>query len=58
MLAALSVGEVGAVVLMNCEAESAFEAADVIFEEVGVFVQVDGFEGEFSETFATVGIGC
>ena len=38
MLAALSVGEVGAVVLVDGEAETAFEGADMVFEEVGVFV--------------------
>lgn len=38
MFAALGVGEVGTVVLMDCEAESAFEAADVVLEEVGVLV--------------------
>jgi hypothetical protein len=26
----------------------------VVFEEVGVFVEVDGFEGEFSESFLAV----
>ena len=38
MLAALGVGEVGAIVLVDGEAETAFEGADVVFEEVGVFV--------------------
>ena len=38
MLAALGVGEVGAVVLVDGEAEPAFEGADMVFEEVGVFV--------------------
>ena len=38
MLAALSVGEVGAVVLVDGEAETAFEGADMVFEEVRVFV--------------------
>ena len=38
MFAALGVGEVGTIVLVHGEAESAFEAADVVFEEVGVFV--------------------
>lgn len=57
MLAALGVGEVGAIVLVDGEAESAFEGADVILEEVRVFVEVDGFEGELAETFAAVGVG-
>ena len=38
VLAALRVREVGAIVLVDCEAEAAFEGADVVFEEVGVFV--------------------
>lgn len=57
MFAALGVGEVGAVVLVDCEAETALEGADVVFEEVRVFVEVDGFEGEFSQAFAAV-CGC
>jgi hypothetical protein len=36
MLAALGVSEVGAIVLMDGQAEAAFEAADVVFEEVRV----------------------
>ena len=50
-------GEVGAIVLVDREAEAAFEGADVVFEEVWVFVEVDGFEGEFAETLASVGVG-
>lgn len=57
MLATLRVGEVGAIVLMDCETEAAFEGADVVLEEVRVFVEVDGFEGEFAETLASVGVG-
>lgn len=57
MFAALSVGEVGAVILVDGEAEAAFEAADVVFEEVGVLVCVgvqDGLVGA-----AAVGVcGC
>ena len=58
MLASLGMCEIGAVVLVYGQTESTFEAADVVFENVGVFVQVDGFEGEFAETFATVGVCC
>ena len=57
MLAALGVGEVGAIILVDCEAEPAFEGADVILEEIWVFVEVDRFEGELAETFAPVGVG-
>ena len=38
MLAALRMGQVGAVVLVDGEAETAFEGADMVFEEVRVFV--------------------
>lgn len=38
MFAALSMGEVGAVILVDGEAETAFEGADMVFEEVGVLV--------------------
>lgn len=57
MFFTLGVGEVGAVVLVNSEAETAFKGADVVFEKVRVFVQVDGFEGEFAQSFAAVGVG-
>jgi hypothetical protein len=58
MLAALSVREIGAIVLVDCQTQATFEAADVVLEDVGIFVQVDGFEGEFAESFATVGVCC
>ena len=29
----------------------------MVFEEVGVFVEIDGFERQFAETFAAVGVG-
>ena len=57
MLLALGVGEVGAVVLVDGEAEAALEGADVVLEEVGVAVEVDGLEGELAEAFAAVGVG-
>lgn len=57
MLAALCVSEIGAIILMYCETEPTLKGADVVLEEVGVFVQIDGFEGEFAETFSAVGVG-
>lgn len=57
MLAALGVSQVGAIVLMDGEAETTFEGANVVFEEVWVFVEVDGLQGEFSQTFTSVGVG-
>lgn len=57
MLAALRVGEVGAIVLVDGETEAALEGADVVLEEVGILVEVDGFEGEFAQTLPSVGVG-
>lgn len=57
VLAALGVGEVGAIVLVDGETQATLEGADVVFEEVGVFVEVDGFEGEFAQALAAVGVG-
>lgn len=39
---------------MYCETEPAFEGANVVFEKVGIFVEIDGFEGKFSETLSSV----
>jgi len=58
MLAPLGVCEIRAIVLMDCEAEPTFEGTNVILEEVGVFVEIDGFEGEFAQTFSSVGVCC
>ena len=58
MLLALGVGEVGAVVLVDGEAEAALEGAQVVLEDVGVLVEVDGLEGQLAEALATVGVGC
>ena len=38
VLAALGVGEIATVVLVDGEAEAALEAADVVLEEVGILV--------------------
>lgn len=58
VLSALSMSEVGAVILVNGKAETTFEASDVIFEEVGVFIEVNCFESKFTQTFAAIGVGC
>lgn len=41
---------------MDCETQAAFEASNVVLEEVGVFVEVDGLQRKLSETLASVGI--
>jgi hypothetical protein len=43
---------------VDCQAEAAFEAADVVFEEVGVFVEVDCLQGELAQALAPVGVCC
>jgi len=42
---------------MDGKTKAAFERPDVVFEEVGVFVEIDCFEGEFAQAFATVSVG-
>ena len=48
--------KVGAVILVDCETKPAFERADMIFEEIWIFVEVDGFESELPQSFSSVGI--
>lgn len=57
MFATLGMRKVGAIVLVNCETESTLEAADVVLEDIGVLVEVDGFEREFAKTLTAVGVG-
>ena len=57
MALALGVGEVVALGGVEGEAELALEGAEVVLEEVGVLVEVDGFEGEFAEALLAVGGG-
>jgi hypothetical protein len=54
MFLALCVSEIGAVVDVDCQTELAFVGAEMGFDEVGVFGEVDGFESETTETFAAV----
>lgn len=42
---------------MHRQAKAAFEASDVVLEEVWVLVEVDGLERKLAESFTTVGIG-
>jgi len=42
---------------MDGKTKAAFERPDVVLEEVGVFVEIDCFEGEFAQAFATVSVG-
>jgi hypothetical protein len=56
VLPALCVREIGAVVLVDGETQTALEAADVVLEEVRVLVEVDRLERELAETLSAVGI--
>ena len=58
MFSSLRVGEVGAIVLVHRQAETAFEGSDVVLEEVRVFVEIDALEGEFAKTFAAICVCC
>ena len=49
--------EVRAIVLVDRKTQAALEGTDVVLEEVGVFVEVDGLEGEFPEALSSVGVG-
>jgi hypothetical protein len=57
VLSPLGVREIGAIVLVDRQAKPAFEGADVVFEEVRIFVQIDGLERELAQTFSSVGVG-
>jgi len=54
MLSTLCVSEVGAVILVDSQAQTTFERADVVLEEVWVLVEVDCLEREFAEALTTV----
>lgn len=56
MFAPLRVGKIGAIVLVDCQAETALEAADVVLKEVRVLVEIDRFESELAQALATVSI--
>lgn len=46
MLSALGVRKVGAIVLVDGEAEPTLEGSNMVFEKVRIFVKVDCFERE------------
>jgi len=56
MLFTLGMGEITAFVGVEGEAESAFVLSEVIFHKVGIFVEIDGFKGQFSEPLASVAV--
>ena len=58
MLPSLCVSQIGAIVLVNCKTQAAFEASNVVLEEVRVFVEVDSLKRKLSEALSSVGIRC
>ena len=54
VFAALGVCKVGAIVLVDSQTETALEAAYVVFEEVGIFIEVDGLKGKTTKPFTTI----
>jgi hypothetical protein len=48
--------EIRAVVLVDCQAQPAFKASDVVLKEVRVLVEVDCLKCELAEPLPTVGI--
>ena len=56
MLATLGMGEIGTIVLVNCEAETAFEGADMVLKEIGILVEVDGLKSELPKSFSAISI--
>jgi hypothetical protein len=42
---------------VNSQAKTTLEAADMVLEEVGVFIEVDGLKRKLSQTLPAVSIG-
>lgn len=57
MLPPLCMREIRAVILVYCETQTAFEATDVVFEEVRVLVEIYRLQCEFAQTFTAIGVG-
>jgi len=57
MLTTLRVGEVGAIVLVDCQTEAALEGAYMVLEKVGILIKVDCLESEFPKSFSSVRVG-
>lgn len=46
--------EVGAIVLVDGEAETTLEGSDMILEEIGILIKVDCFECKLSQSFTPI----
>ena len=52
----LSMREIRAIVLVDGKTKPAFERADMIFEEIRIFIKVNGFERKLSQSLPPIGI--
>ena len=57
MLLALRMCKIGAIVLMNSKAQTTFEGADVVLEEIWIFVQIDSLERELPQSLTSICVG-
>ena len=56
MFPTLCMRKVRAVILVDSETKPAFERADMVLEEIGILVEVNGFKSELPQPFSSVGI--
>ena len=57
MLPTLGMCQIGAIILVNSKTQATFERANMILEEVRVFVEINGFQRKLPQTFSSIGIG-
>lgn len=57
MLFSLGVSEIAALIGVQSQTKSAFVCADVISHEVGIFGDIDGFEGQFAKSLSPFDVG-
>ena len=43
--------------MVDCQAKTTLETADMVLEEIRILVEVDRLEGELSQTLSAVGVG-
>jgi len=54
MFPTLGVSQIGPVILMNGQTQSTFEAANMVFEKVRVFIEIDSLKGKFAESLSSI----
>lgn len=50
-------GKVGTVILVDGETEPALKRANVILEEIRIFLKIDRFKSQFTEALSSIGVG-